>query len=436
MLNNAKENHVKNKLDELEGNPRKFWRTINEMSGIGKNKNGRKCTKIIDEKGIIHENLDAATFLNNYYVNVGPSLAEKHDKKWEKEKCKVKTDLTFNFHWITEREVKQLIKEICITKSSAIEGLNTRILKDAFEVLSFELTYLYNSCLQNGIFPEAWGLSKVTPIPKTNTNSTKPGDWRPISQICLPGKLLEKIIHTQLCNYLEENNLLSENQYGFRKGLSTGLAIFEVLKQLHGNLNDNNYSGCLFVDFSRAFDSIDHGILAEKLKLYGLDVNPQKFMLDYITCRKQSTIVNGFCSPQVQLTYGTAQGSILGLLIFILYVNDIFKSLDQETSIYMYADDTLLISKADNIDTVTEKAQKAFQKMEVWCEANKLSVNVAKTKYMVIRHTKPPHEPVFRTEYNTISTVHHFEYLGFLMDDKLSMNDYLDAMWKKTNSKL
>ena len=436
LLNNAKENYVKNKLDELEGNPRKFWRTINEMSGIGKNKNGRKCTKIVDENGTVHENLDAATFLNNYYVNVGPSLAKKHEKKWEKEKCKMKCNSTFNFQWVTEREVKQLIKEICITKPSAIDGLNTRILKDAFEILSFELTYLYNACLQNGIFPKAWGLGKVTPIPKTNNNSTKPGDWRPISQICITGKILEKIIHSQLFHYLEENNLLSENQYGFRKGLSTSLAIFEVLKQLHENWNDNNYSGCLFVDFSRAFDSIDHRILAEKLKLYGLDVNPQKFMQEYMACRKQSTTVNGFCSPQAQVTYGTAQGSILGPLIFILYVNDIFMSLDQEASIYMYADDTLLISQATEIDVVTKKQQEIFKEMEIWCNANKLSINVAKTKYMVIRHIKPPHEPVLKTENNTISTVHHYEYLGFLMDDKLSMNDYLDVMWKRTNSKL
>ena len=166
----------------------------------------------------------------------------------------------------------------------------------------------------------------------SNPKSIKPYhnycDWRPISQICLPGKLLEKIIHTQLYNYLEENKLLSDNQYGFRKGLSTGLAIFEVLKKLHDNWNNNNYSGCLFVDFSRAFDSIDHGILAEKLKLYGLDETSQKFMSGYMACRRQSTTVNGFCSPLTPIIYGTAQGSILGPLIFIVYVNKAIRRIE------------------------------------------------------------------------------------------------------------
>ena len=156
LLSTAKDNFVKAKLDELEGNPRKFWRTINNISGLGKNKKGQKCTKIIDETGKTHENLEAATYLNNFYVNVGPNLAKKHTGTWEREKCKTKVDATFNFSWISEMEIKRLVKEICITKSSAVENINTRLLKDAFEALTFELTYMYNACLQNGLFPREW----------------------------------------------------------------------------------------------------------------------------------------------------------------------------------------------------------------------------------------------------------------------------------------
>ena len=161
-------------------------------------------------------------------------------------------------------EVKRLIKDMCVAKSSAIDELSTKLLKDAFEILFFELTYMYNSCLQQGIFPKSWGTSKVTPIPKTNKNSSNPKDWRPISQIALPGKLLEKIIHAQITFYLDVNNILSDNQYGFRKERSTTLAIFDVLKNLHQNWNENTFSGCIFIDFSRAFDTIDHSILAKK----------------------------------------------------------------------------------------------------------------------------------------------------------------------------
>ena len=154
------------------------------------------------------------------------------------------------------------------------------------------------------------------------------------------------------------------------------------------------------MDFSRAFDSIDYNILAEKLKLYGLDVTSQKFMKEYMTCRKQRTTVNGHVSHEAQVTYGTAQGSILGPLIFILYMNDVFKTVESENSIHMYADDTLLICKDVDINKVSEKTQKAFKDMEIWCEANKLTINVEKTKVMFIKHTKSQREPNFTSSDN------------------------------------
>ena len=200
--------------------------------------------------------------------------------------------------------------------------------------------------------------------------------------------------------------------------------------------NGNQCSGCVFIDFSRAFDSIDHNILAEKLQMYGLDVKPQKFMKEYMSCRKQTTTINGHISQEAQVQYGTAQGSILGPLIFILYVNDIFDTVKSENSIHMYADDTLLICKDNDIHKVTEKAQNAYLRIKTWCDANKLTLNAEKTKYMLIKHTKAQNEPDFVANNVKISMVHQYEYLGFCIDDKLSMNNYLDVMWKKTNSKI
>ena len=353
-----------------------------------------------------------------------------------KKTSKIEVKSIFGFKWISVKETEKLVKDICIAKSSALDELSSRLLKDAFEILCFELAYMYNSCLQQGIFPKAWGSSKVTPIPKTNRNSTDPKDWRPISQITLPGKILEKIIHSQITYYLDVNNILSDNQYGFRKERSTSFAIFEVLKNLYENWNENNFSGCVFIDFSRAFDSIDHTILAKKLELYGFDENSLKFMSNYMSNRVQRTTVNGHTSPPAQVTYGTAQGSILGPLIFILYVNDVFKSLNANTSIYMYADDTLLVCKAKNATDVTEKAQKALDEIVTWCEENKLTINRGKTKFMLVKHTKVSGESQIKLGNYKIGTVSTHEYLGMVIDNKLSMNDYLDAMSKKTNAKI
>ena len=135
--------------------------------------------------------------------------------------------------------------------------------------------------------------------------------------------------------------------------------------------------------------------------------------------RQQMTTINGFNSPLEQVTYGTAQGSILGPLIFILYVNSIFNSIEPDNSAFMYADDTLLICKDENPSRVTDKAQKALQKVYKWCQANKLTMNIDKTKFMIVRHMKVQHEPELKMEQMKITTVRHYEYLGMTLDNNL-----------------
>ena len=209
-----------------------------------------------------------------------------------------------------------------------------------------------------------------------------------------------------------------------------------MLKNLYENWNDKNFTGCIFIDFSRAFDTIDHQILAEKLGSYGLDPISQKFMSEYMSCRKHNTTINGCKSPDTPVTYGTAQGSILGPLIFILYVNDIFTSLNKDSSVFMYADDTLILCKSDNVDCATSKAKEALGKISIWCEVNKLTINYKKTKYMLVKHTKIPVEPSLEVNGLKIATVQQYVYLGMLLDNKLTMNEYADVMWKKANAKV
>ena len=224
----------------------------------------------------------------------------------------------------------------------------------------------------------------MTPIPKVSVNNREPKNWRPISQIQLPGKLLEHIVHTQLTEYLTENSILNINQHGFRSGKSTTTAIFDMLKVLFENWSNKLLSCCIYIDFSRAFDCLDHNILLSKLKLYGLDSNSHAFMSSYINNRYQCTKVNKYTSSKLKLTYGTAQGSILGPLLFILYVNDLFKEIEKQKTVFMYADDTLLLNTGKTIEEVMESSQKALDIVTKWCDSNKMSINISKTKFMIV----------------------------------------------------
>ena len=247
---------------------------------------------------------------------------------------------TFDFDFITEEEVKKLINNIDLSKSAVMGNLSTRLLRDEFRCLTLELTYIYKTCIKSGVFPDLWDIGVLTPIPKTCWNSKNAKDWRPITQIALPCKLLERIIHIQLSSYLEEHNILFNNQHGFRSDKSTSSAIFSALKELYENWNKHLFSTCIFIDFSCAFDSIDQDIFLRKLKLYGLSQKCTNFLSSYIENRRQSTCMNGYKSPEAKLKCGTAQGSILGPLFYILYVNDIFSYVTYNKSLTMYADDT------------------------------------------------------------------------------------------------
>ena len=197
-----------------------------------------------------------------------------------------------------------------------------------------------------GDIPESWCVGRITPIPKATINSTDPKKWHPITQIPLPGKLLEKMVHEQVYSYFNDNNILYKQQYDFRPGNSMSHAIFDVLKSLYDSCNNKLVTGCIFVDFARAFETIDHEILISKLEAYGLKRIPLNFLKKYITHRTQYTVVNNHVSEQCEVTYRTAQGSVLEPLIYIIYVNNVLRLLIREYNMFLYADDILIAFQA------------------------------------------------------------------------------------------
>ena len=206
-------------------------------------------------------------------------------------------------------------------------------------------------------------------------------NYRPVSLLPLPGKLIEKIAHAQLSQFLEANHVISQHQGGFRKGFSTASSISDLTDKLFSNLNENCISLAAFVDLRKAFDTVDHVILLKKLQCYGVSDHNLKWCTNYLANRLQQTLANGTVSPSHKITCGVPQGSVIGPLFFILYVNDIQFAVTG-ADVQLYADDTVIYAAGESGSLAARKLQPALNQFSSWCQANKITLNASKTKLM------------------------------------------------------
>ena len=256
----------------------------------------------------------------------------------------------------------------------------------------------------------------------------------------LPSKVIERIVYNQIVYHFEWNNYLFKNQHGFRKGFSTLSAIYDYVQYLYDNYDLMNVTSSLFIDYSKAFDTIDHSILLRKLRLYDLDEKSLQWFGNYLSNRQQLVKANGnvFSNLQ-QVKTGVPQGSILGPFLFVVYVNDLIYSMRAHNSeITLYADDTVLYSAANNVYASSAELKLCLYELYEWCNVNRLSINWSKTKQMVVSRDclDDVNIPVLKIDGESISNVSFYNYLGVIVDNKLQFNNFLDSKYNKVNQRV
>ena len=369
--------------------------------------------------------------------NIGKILASKFGNQiWKPDTSFPRHNHEFfNFRIITEKECMTLIKQIDINKSSAIDNIKAIFIKDAFLSLNFEVAYLLNESLRKAEFPDSWGSSYVTPIPKEG-DQLDPSNWRPISQMPIIGRLVEKAIHAQLRYFIDSTGLLHMNQHGFRTGKSTGSAIFDYVKNLYNGFDNTQSIISTYIDYKKAFDTVSHHILLQKLSLYGFTNNTVSWFSDYLAKRSQCTLVNGHKSGFKPVNYGVPQGSTLGPTLFIIYVNDLFyyPGVD-ESKILMYADDTVVFTSGNNFHSTLSDSQSRFDIIS-WCELNKLTINERKTKTTFFNSKSDDVLEKITFKGEPLENVKSYKYLGVDICDDLNMDIYVKNVYRKINYKV
>ena len=296
-----------------------------------------------------------------------------------------------------------------------------------------------NKSLFNGYFPKSWKKAIVVPIPKIN-NPSEIGDLRPIALTPLPGKMLECFVHTQLLSHLDQYNILTEFQNGFRKNHSTIDTIFRYTTDLQNNKNNKLNTICLYVDFKKAFDTVNHKLLIKKLENVHIKDKAINWISSYLRGRTQQTQIGDTLSNERDVKTGVPQGSILGPIFFICYINDIVKSC-RGSQMLLYADDTVMYKKISDDQRFLDmhEFQQDVNNLITWCQINILSINVKKTK--LVFH---PHSVNIDNNVNNAITildvpvgyVNSYLYLGIDIDSGLTFKQYYANMIKKISYKL
>lgn len=320
-------------------------------------------------------------------------------------------ETVFKFEQITLDNLDETLKTFN-NKFNKNDLLNVNVLKDSFGTIGYFYLDIINNSLKNGIFPAELKTSTIIPIPKVN-NVMNAEDLRPI----------------------KDNNILMSTQSGFRKAHSCETALNLVLASWKDEKQHNKSVYAVFLDFKRAFETIDRDILIKKLFKYGIRGIENKWFGDYLSNRKQKTRINDITSDEKYNQYGVPQGSVLGPLLFILYINDIDKIL-KYCKIYLFADDALIMIAENDPDEAIRKLNVDLASIFSWLCSNKLKLNVSKTKWMRIGKRGHSIQQSLSIDNSAIEQVDTFKYLGVLIDNKLSFSPHIEFTVKKVAKKI
>ena len=395
----------------------------------------------------ITNKLEIANRFNEFFTNIGPSYASKIDTDGKppfESFLQHKPLCEFTFQNVNIETVSQILRTLKPKSSCGFDGINSKLLKCCHYALLQPLTLIINQSLNTGTFPDKLKTAKVIPIYKgKDLNINDLNSYRPISILPVISKIFEKVVYQQVYHYLSTNNLLSNSQYGFRKNHSTELASIELIDRVFAYLDSGKQPIAVFCDLSKAFDTLDYNIMLKKLQFYGFNARTLNWFSSYFSNRQQFVLLDNSSSSLCHITTGVPQGSILGPLLFLIYVNDLTTSTD--SNIIMYADDACLLipltvntTKTHSLsetNTQTNEINNKFLLLYNWLCVNKLSLNISKTKFMLFhytqKHIKNKHIPKISINNNNIERVSSFKFLGINIDESLTWITHIQEVSNK-----
>ena len=433
LVKNAKRNYEKDRFEKCKNESKLIWQNINKLLGKKNNKNNFVC--IQNEEGTTLTDLrDISQSFNEYYVNVGPKLASNigNSNSRNFELPKVTSPKSFYMFPTDNEEVHKIIHLLKPKTSSGHDDISPIFLKKISIGLLIPCVHIINLSLASGVVPSAMKRAKVIPIFKNSGSEEVMKNYRPVSLLPVFSKILERIVYNRLFHFLIKHSILHLSQYGFQRNKSTELAILELQDRLVEILRNKECCAGIFMDLSKAFDTLDHQILLKKLSHYGVRGIALDWFQNYLTDRNQYVYINGTSSELLPISCGVPQGSILGPLLFLIYINDLPLASKSNATI-LFADDTNAIYTSQTYDDLNRIVCSDLTVLSDWFKCNKLALNESKTK-LIIFHTiynKPPDGFVITLNGVVLERVSITKFLGVFIHENLSWKAQIQYVCNK-----
>jgi len=432
QIRNAKKKYYSDLFTRFNTDVKATWQAINKILRPNSDSSKKSITKIIYNNDVMINEQAISEAFNEFFANVGRNIAEEqHPLPSDHLKFLTGDHLnSFFFRPILVQDIQGCLLSLK-NKSSHINSIPVAVLKYLANLISPSLTILVNNSLTTGVFPTMLKQARIIPIPKGG-DMYDVNNYRPISILHVFSKIFEKIVHRQLINFLEQFNILYNNQFGFRNKKSTVQAILRQLQYLYNELDSGKSVISIFLDFKKAFDCVDHEILLSKLQYYGIRGTPLKWFSSYLTNRQQFTVIGDSLSSSCIVSHGVPQGSILGPLLFLVFIND----LPNASNLFKYtlfADDSTLSASFNRNDDIAGTINAELVNVNSWLKANKICINANKTKYILFTYRKNIVLPPILINNDRIGEVNHIKFLGILFDKNLTFKNHVDYISAKVS---
>ncbi|KAK9876686.1 hypothetical protein WA026_014065 [Henosepilachna vigintioctopunctata] len=439
MIRRAKCNYYEQCIDENKNDAKLMWRTLKKLTS---SKQTEIFTEIIFENITYTEEKVICTQFNKYYIDsinkilstINSSISQD-DIICETKNCNVKFEV---FELITE--VKLLETIMALANKSSPDEINMLFIKLNFYELKKLLMHLINCSLESAIVPKKMKVSTIIPIRKIK-NSKNAEDFRPVNMLPAHAKILERIVYDQLVKHISINNILSKYQSGFRKNYSCETAFQYTLHNWKTSVDKNFCTIVVFLDLKRAFETVNREILLFKLEKYGLKGTVLNWFRSYLSERQQNVKCGYSFSENMSVESGVPQGSVLGPLLFVLYINDI-ENIVKNCKIHLFADDTIIYITSSE-SNIIDKLQEDIDRLVIWLNSNKLKLNVQKTKAMILGKRNITEKILgdldrinLKINNDKIEIIETIKYLGIIVDSKLKFENHREYVCRKISQKL